>query len=125
MRRLLTLAALCASLASLLPAQNIPLSEYRTRREALRKNLDGTVILFGKTVGADEVFGFIQESNFYYLTGWTQPGAILLLDKSDEVLFLPHHNERGEIFTGRKASAEDPEVNQITGFDQVMPIEKL
>ena len=43
MRRLLTLAALCASLASLLPAQNIPLSEYRTRREALRKNLDGTV----------------------------------------------------------------------------------
>jgi len=47
MRRLANLVVLCASLASILPAQNIPLSEYRTRREALRKDLDGTIILQG------------------------------------------------------------------------------
>jgi hypothetical protein len=51
MRLLPVLAVPCASLASLLPAQNIPLSEYRTRREALRKDLNGTVVLFAKTVG--------------------------------------------------------------------------
>ena len=44
MRRFPTLLVLCASLVALLPAQNIPLSEYRARREALRKNLDGTLI---------------------------------------------------------------------------------
>ena len=125
MRRCLTLAVLCASLACLLPAQTIPLSEYRTRRAALRKDLDGTIVLFGKTVGPDEVFGFVQESNFYYLTGWTQPNAVLLIDKDDEILFLPHRNLRAEVFTGRKAAAEDPDVSKITGFDRVLPIEKL
>jgi Xaa-Pro aminopeptidase len=125
MRRFPTLLVLCASLATLLPAQNIPLSEYRARREALRRDLDGTLILFGKTVGSDEVFGFTQEANFYYLTGWTQPGAVLLVNKSDEVLFLPHHNRRGEIFNGHRSSAEDPDVKQVSGFDKVMPIEKL
>jgi Xaa-Pro aminopeptidase len=125
MRGSLTAALVCALFAPVLSAQNIPLSEYKTRRAALRKDLNGTVILFGKTVGNDEVFGFEQEPNFYYLTGWTQPGAVLLLDKNDEILFLPHHNERMEIFTGRKTSAEDPDVLQVTGFDRVLPIEKL
>lgn len=109
----------------MLPAQNIPLSEYRARRAALRKNLDGTLVLFGKTAGGDEVFGFVQESNFYYLTGWVQPSAILVMDAKDEVLLLPHHNTRGEIFTGHKASAEDADAKQVTGFDRVMPVEKL
>lgn len=125
MRRCLTLAVLCASFACLLPAQTIPLSEYRTRRAELRKDLDGTVVLFGKTVGSDEVFGFVQESNFYYLTGWTQPNAVLLIDKNDEILFLPHHNVRAEVFTGRKTAAEDPDASKVTGFDRVLPIEKL
>ena len=45
MQRLPALAVLYVSLATVLPGQTIPLSEYRTRREALRKNLDGTVVL--------------------------------------------------------------------------------
>lgn len=125
MRQFLAWAVLCACLAPALAAQSIPLSEYRARRAALRKDLDGTVVLFGKTVGPDEVFGFIRESNFYYLTGWTQPNAVLVIDKNDEVLLLPHHNERAELFTGPKTSAEDADAKQATGFDRVMPIEKL
>jgi Xaa-Pro aminopeptidase len=125
MRRFLRVVMVCAFVGPLLPAQNIPLNEYRTRRAALRKDLDGVVVLFGKTVGNDEVFGFLQESNFYYLTGWTQPNAVLLIDKDNEILFLPHHDRHLETFTGRKASAEDSDARQLTGFDNVQPIEKF
>lgn len=125
MRFLPVLAVLCASLSSLLPAQNIPLSEYRTRRDALRKDLQGTVVLFAKTVGPDEVYGYVQEPNFYYLTGWTQPNAVLLIDKNHDVLFLPHRNERAEIFYGRRAAPEDADAPRLTGFDHVQPMEKF
>src|SRR5579884_1024118 len=125
MRCVAALAVLSASLAIQVSADTIPLSEYAARRGNLRKNLDGVVILFGKTVGQDEVLGFLQESNFYYLTGWTQPDAVLLIDKNNEILFLPHHNQRLEVFTGKKTSAEDADAKQVTGFEQVMPIEKL
>src|SRR5581483_4286539 len=125
MRRCSRAAVVYAFLGLLLAAQSIPAGEYKTRRAALRKELDGTVVLFGKTVGNDEVFGFQQEPNFYYLTGWIQPNAVLLINKNEEVLFLPHHNEHMEIFTGRKTSAEDADARQTTGFDKVRPIEKL
>ena len=47
------------------------------------------------------------------------------MTRDEETLFLPHHDERVERFTGRKASAEDEGVKNVTGFDDVMPIEKL
>ena len=115
MNRLVTLALLCLSGTFTVLAQNIPLSEYKTRRAALRKDLDGVVVLFGKGVGQDEVFGFVQEPNFYYLTGWKWPGAVVLIDKDDEVLFLPHHDKHMERYTGARASAEDTDVKQVTG----------
>src|SRR5437016_5684099 len=55
MRCVSLLGLLCVLSAS---AQSIPLSEFRARRAALQKNLEGTVVLFGKAVGGDEVFGF-------------------------------------------------------------------
>src|SRR5579862_4975128 len=118
----------CVSLLALVcavSAQTIPLSEYGARRTELQKKLDGTLILFGKTVGPDEVYGFLQEPNFYYLTGWTQPNAVLIMTNSDAVLLLPHRNQRAEIFTGRKTDAGDPDVKAVTGFDTVLPMEKL
>jgi Xaa-Pro aminopeptidase len=123
MRRVPLLVLL--AIPAILSAQSIPISEFRARRAALQKNLEGTVVLFGKTVGPDEVYGFLQEPNFYYLTGWTEPGAVLIVTKNDAVLLLPHRNPRAEIFTGRKLAANDENVKEVTGFDAVMPIEKL
>jgi Xaa-Pro aminopeptidase len=120
--RIVLLAVILSGIAS---AEAIPKDEFRTRRAELRKNLNGTVILFGRTEGNDEVYGFVQEPNFYYLSGWTEPGAILILNAKKEMLFLPHHNETREHFTGRRASAEDQNARALTGFDSVLPIEKL
>lgn len=103
----------------------IPKDEFRDRRTSLRQKLDGTLVLFGRNEGPDEVFGFLQEPNFYYLTGWNEPGAILILTPSRETLFLPRHNEHRERYTGKRAAATDPDVRAATGFEQVLPIEKF
>jgi Xaa-Pro aminopeptidase len=70
-------------------------------------------------------YGFQQDPNFYYLTGWNQPGAILLLEGSREVLFLPKHNPDREKWTGPRAAAEDAEVAGLTGFATVLPVERF
>src|SRR6185437_11719523 len=72
-----------------------------------------------------DVNRFRQETNFYYLTGWTEPDARLLITHDEEILFLPHHNERKELYVGRHASAEDADVQERTGFEKVMPLEKF
>jgi Xaa-Pro aminopeptidase len=121
MRRFLAIVLLLAPIA---PAK-VPLDEFRSRRANLRKSLDGVLLLGARTEGRDEVFRSDQESNFYYLTGWTEPGARLLVTPSHEILFLPHHNERLEHFVGKRSSAEDSDVHALTGFEEVLPIEKF
>lgn len=108
-----------------LGATPITQKEVKGRREALRSKLDGTIVLFGRTEGNDDVYGFLQDPDFFYLTGWTEPGAVLVVTPSHETLFLPHHDERRERYTGKRASAEDKSVHTVTGFDEVLPIEKF
>ncbi len=117
--------ALCLALAAFLQAK-VPLDEFHARRTALRQKLDaGVLLLKGQTEGSDEIFRFQQEQNFYYLTGWSEPGAALLLTPAEEILFLPSHNERAERYAGRRTAADDPDARAVTGFDKVLPIEKL
>jgi Xaa-Pro aminopeptidase len=103
----------------------IPHSEYRARREALRKALDGVVVLFGQRETNDEIFRFQQEPNFLYLSGWVEPGAILLITPAKEALFLPHHDEHAERFLGNRTSAEDQNISATTGFEHVYSIERF
>jgi Xaa-Pro aminopeptidase len=119
--RRLIVVCLLAGLAS----AKAPLDEFRARRAALRKSLDGVLLLRGRTEGHDQVFRLGQDPNFYYLTGWTEPGAALLLTPTDEILFLPRHDEHAERYGGIRTSAEDPTARGVTGFDNVQPIEKL
>src|SRR5437763_1948753 len=55
-------------------------AEYRARRVALsQKTNGGAVLLFAPAEQSEQVYGFRQENNFYYLTGWTEPAAALLI----------------------------------------------
>ena len=119
------------------------LEQYRSRRTDLRKSLtDGITVVFGRGEQDEDLrTGFFQESNFYYLTGWQEPGAILLLAPLPEdaqssgyaakarapreILFLPERNLDREKWTGRKIGPEDEGVREATGFDAVMPAEKF
>jgi len=102
-----------------------PMEEYRARRVNLRKDLNGVLVLFAHIESRDQVYRATPEPNFYYLTGWTEPGARLLITPSREILFLPHHNERVEHYEGRRASAEDKDARAVTGFEEVLPLEKF
>ena len=99
-------------------------SPYLLRRAELRKALpNGIVVLFGRTEAdaGDLRSGFYQEPNFYYLTGWNQPGSVLVLNPAGEMFFLPPKDPEAEKWTGTKASAQDKNVAAVTGFEHVMP----
>lgn len=117
-----------------------PNADYRARREALSKRTEGgIVVLFApmEAEGPNDLYGFRQDDNFYYLTGYTEPGAALLIapavaasDKEaarpyTEILFLPAHNVLQEKWTGPKLGADSPDAKQITGFDRVEVLDKL
>lgn len=123
------IAILFLAAAGLRPATapgKISLDEYHSRRAALRRSLDdGVLLLRGTAAAYDPVFRFQQDTNFYYLTGWAEPGAVLLMTHSSEILFLPRHDSRAERYSGRHTSAEDSDARAATGFDSVLPIERL
>ena len=113
---------LCLALSAAgLTAAGIPPREYQERRAELRKSLDGMMILFGAEDPDDLHTSFFQETNFLYLSGWREPGAVMLLTPQTEILFLPARDPRTELYTGAKLGPDDPEASKQTGFDRVMP----
>ena len=140
MRKVLLFALLfLATIASATERQSN--ADYKARRMALAKLMDGgTLVLFAgvEAEGPNDLYGFRQNDNFYYLTGWSEPGAAVLIspaleDKTGqsaghpytEILFLPAHNKTQEKWTGPKLGPEDPNARQVTGFDRVEALDKM
>ncbi|MCP5112092.1 MAG: aminopeptidase P family protein, partial [bacterium] len=120
----LVLLCLLASLAA--ARDSVSLDEYRARRNALRDDLEGAVtILMGSTESERGSLHspFFQEANFYYLTGWNEPGAILVVAPDDEVFFVPKRDPEREKWTGRKATPNDDDITIRTGFERVQAAE--
>ena len=117
-----------------------PNADYRARRVALAEKMAGGVaIVFAGTEaeGPDAVYGFRQDNNFYYLCGWAEPGAALVIVSKitgrdstpgrpySEILFLPPHNPTQEKWTGPKLGADNPQIASITGFDRVENLDQM
>lgn len=110
-----------------------PASVYRARRVALAGELKGGVaILFAAEEPELDFMPYRQDSDFYYLTGWNEPGAALLVAAGNghergyrEILFLPTRNRRLETYTGPKLDADSPGVTTATGVDSVEPMTAL
>jgi Xaa-Pro aminopeptidase len=130
---------LLAAAASCFAIERQPNADYHARREALAKKAAGVVVLFAATEndGPNDLYGFRQDDNFYYLSGLSEPGSALLIApavdaKGDapartytEILFLPPRNLTQEKWTGPKLGAENPEAPKITGFDHVEDMGQL
>ena len=110
-----------------------PSAAYHGRREALGVRLQGGIaVLFAAPEPVLDFDPYRQDSNFYYLTGWNEPGAALLIagpngsgEGYKEILFLPTRNLRMEKYTGAKLDADTPGVAQATGVDAVEPMTEL
>src|SRR5262249_21466089 len=105
-------------------------ADYHARRTALANLMDGgSLLLFAPTEaeGPNNLYGFRQEDDFYYLTGWSEPGAAVLINSNpySEVLFLPAHNATQEKWTGPKLGPEDQEASRATGFDKVKSLDQI
>src|SRR5437763_6180141 len=130
----IVLLLFCAAAPAL---QRQPNADYKARREALGKKVGGMVVLFGSLEPVESLYSFRQDDDFYYLSGWTEPGPALLIapaveggDKNParpytEILFLPPRNLRMERFTGPKLAADDPQAPKLTGFESVEETSQL
>lgn len=129
MRKLLCVFLLLTATA-LSAVDRQPNADYHARRAAVARAMDGgALILFApvEPEGQNDLYGFRQEDNFYYVTGWTEPGAAILINSNpyQEILFLPEHNLTQEKWTGPKLGPEDPKAPQLTGFEKVESIDKM
>ncbi len=95
----------------------------------------GVAVLFAAEESQLDFMPYRQDSDFYYLTGWTEPGAALLVvgdapqaaspRSYKEILFLPARNLRMETYTGAKMDASTPGVTEAVGVDAVEPMTEL
>ena len=121
-----------------------PASVFHGRRVALAGKLHGGVaVLFAAEEPVLDFSPYRQDSDFYYLTGWNEPGAALVIvadaetapssaetngytpRKYAEILFLPTRNLRQEKYTGAKLDADTPGAAQKVGVDEVKAMTDL
>ncbi|HEY1766351.1 MAG TPA: Xaa-Pro peptidase family protein [Terracidiphilus sp.] len=136
--RLSVLAMLAAAMTipSLRALEKQPAGAYHARRAALGARLHGGVaVLFAAEEPLLDFMPYRQDSDFYYLTGWTEPGAALMVVAAApdaaaarayrEILFLPTRDLRMEKYTGVKLDAATPNAAEIAGVDAVEPMTEL
>ena len=109
----------------------LPKEFHKERREALRKLMpDSSVAVFFTNAirnrSNDVDYEYHQDPNFYYLTGLTEPDAVLVIFKevqdidslkTNELIYIQERNPRKEIWTGRRLGKNG--VNLLLGFDAV------
>jgi Xaa-Pro aminopeptidase len=134
----LSLLGCLAALAPLARAwEREPNAVFAERRAKIEAAINAPVVLFGYT-GHEEAnpsYVFMQEENFYYLTGHNEEGAALLLVPESavakgwtgprEILYLPPRDLAEEKWNGPRIGPDDPEIKEKTGFADVESFVKL
>lgn len=107
------LTALLVSLALTAPALSaqIPQSEFAARREVLADRLsDGAILVLGAPEGAQDYLPWSQSRPFYYLTGFREPDAALLMSRATGTLrgtlFVNPKDPAQEVWTGARLGVE-------------------
>jgi Xaa-Pro aminopeptidase len=134
----LAVASLLAYLVAPLAARDRePNSVYAERRAHLVAQLNAPVLLFGYTgrENSSPAYVFLQEPNFYYLTGHNEEGAAILLvpagaaekgwKGTNEILFLPPRNPEEEKWNGPRMAPNDADIQKKTGFATVEAFSNL
>ncbi|MCW5912762.1 MAG: aminopeptidase P family protein [Cyclobacteriaceae bacterium] len=104
---------------------------HKGRRQKLRESMpaNSVAVFFANAVrnrSNDVDYVYHQDPNFFYLTGYREPEAVLLIFKDkqiaangvgyDEIIFVQERNAMREMWTGRRLGAEGTK-SQL-GFEQ-------
>ncbi len=104
---------------------------FNERRMKLREKLpvNSVAVFFANPVrnrANDVDYAYHQDPDFYYLTGYKEPDAVLLVFKEkqtsnngaqyDEIIFVQPRSEQAEMWTGRRLG--DKGVKERLGLDQ-------
>jgi Xaa-Pro aminopeptidase len=115
-----------------LPSDFLDKEFHRERRAELRKSLpaNSVAVFFANSVrnrSNDVDYVFHQDPDFYYLTGYKEPNAILFVFKEkqtaangqgyDEILFVQPRDAMRELWEGRRLG--DAGTKERLGFEQV------
>ncbi|MDG1733437.1 MAG: Xaa-Pro aminopeptidase [Thalassotalea sp.] len=109
----------------------IDVAEFAARREALLAQMpDNSVALIPAakevTRSRDTEYLFCQDKDFYYLSGFHEPDALLVLVKSfgdESILFCRDKDPHQEVWHGRRVGAEVAQAEY--GFDLTYTLEEL
>ena len=110
----------------------ITMSEFAKRRKTLMGAMDKDDILILSAApeyyrNADTVFAYRQDSDFYYLTGFEEPEAVMVLapkrKEGEFILFNRVRDKSREIWDGPRAG----QAGAVKNFqaDEAFPIEEL
>ncbi len=101
----------------------LPTSFFEGRRNALRDSMppNSVAVIFSNPVrnrSNDVDYEYHQNPDFYYLTGFTEPNAILIIFKDEhdfgtfktnEIIFIPERNPKEEVWTGKRLGTQGAE----------------
>ncbi len=117
-------------------SHEIPKEEFIARRDKFISQMPNNSIAvisaaFEVTRSNDTEYPFCQNKNFYYLTGFNEPEAILVMFKGDEqtphfpssVLFCLEKDPLKETWQGRRTGPE--KAQEYYGFDQCFILSEL
>jgi Xaa-Pro aminopeptidase len=106
-------------------------AEYRQRREQLMAKIGSGTAIFGSSPMAvmhnDVEYTYRQESDFYYLTGFNEPNAVIVLaphhPEHKFILFVQPKEREKEIWTGYRVGVDDAKAKY--GADEAYMISEL
>ena len=114
-----------------LPTDFLTKDFHKGRREKLRESMpaNSVTVFFANAVrnrANDVDYIYHQDPDFFYLTGYREPDAVLFVFKDkqtaangvlyDEILFVQPRNELREMWTGRRLG--EAGVKEVLGFEQ-------
>lgn len=120
-----------AQTSSDLPSDFLPKEFHKERRDRVREKLpkNSVAVFFANPVrnrSNDVDYAYHQDPDFFYLTGYREPNAVLFIFKEkqkaangqlyDEILFVQPRNAFRELWDGRRLGSEG--VKGTLGFQQ-------
>ena len=106
----------------------LPIEFHVKKRSELAEKLGSSSIAIiaaanEKIRSNDTEYLFRQDSYFFYLTGFLEPEAVLIIKNGNSILFCPNKDETTEIWTGRRLGAQ----NAIAAFkvEEAYPLSEL